>query len=93
MGSNKIEFVSYAYRFSMYFITLSLVTGKHQVTSVYTFTVSGSAWPIAANNKFAFSSLKEKQSVSVSSASFSLFVDLFFSRLIQIPKDSHFWFW
>ena len=43
MGSNKIEFVSYAYRFSMYFITLSLVTGKHQVTSVYTFTVSSSA--------------------------------------------------
>ena len=44
----------------MYCIPLLLVKGKRPLKSVYTFPVSGSAIPIAANTEFVFSSLREK---------------------------------
>ena len=76
MGSTKISFVSYAYSITIYCIPLLMVTGKLPVKSVYTFPVSGFARPIVENTKLVFFSLWGKKSVSVSSASYSLFVDM-----------------
>ena len=60
MGYTKIVFVSYTYSINTYWIPLLLVTGKHTVKHVYTFTVSGSARPIAAKRKFLFYSPRGK---------------------------------
>ena len=76
MGSTKISFVSYAYSTNMYWIPLSLVTGKRPVKYVYTFPVSGFSRTIVENTKLLFPSLWGKIYVSVSSASYSLFVYL-----------------
>ena len=72
-----IVFVSYEYSIHMYYIPLLLVNGKRPVNYVYNFPVSGSARPIAVSTYFIFL-LLEGKNVSISSASWSLFVDLVF---------------
>ena len=80
--------MSYAYIIDMYCIPLLLVNGESPFKSIYIFPLSGFDSTIAQNTQIMFSSLLGKKSVSISSANFSLFVDLGFFLFDQnFPKQ------